>query len=231
MVNYTNKTQFLFRISKGVLDINDPGVNDYFSPDEMRVPFRNMVYIGDSDTDIPCMKLVNSYGGHSIGVYNPETEDKSKVYKMMRDRRIKFFAPADYSEGKELDRLVKAIILKTAETEKLEDMYYRYQNEVREVDKPAAETLERQKKQELIDALADSKSFVRTHMLIKSLAAYEDFDRIMCEALYRIATENPQVKLILKDKDVSEFYGRLLAQTEVKTDAAQETADILRSEK
>ena len=95
-----------------------------------------MVYIGDSDTDIPCMKLVNSYGGHSIGVYNPETEDKSKVYKMMRDRRIKFFAPADYSEGKELDRLVKAIILKTAETEKLEDMYYRYQNEVREVDKP-----------------------------------------------------------------------------------------------
>ncbi len=53
----------------------------------------------------------------------------------------------------------------------------------------------------------------------------------MCEALYRIATENPQVKLILKDKDVSEFYGRLLAQTEVKTDAAQETADILRSEK
>ncbi len=231
VVNYTNKTQFLFRISKGVLDINDPGVNDYFSPDEMRVPFRNMVYIGDSDTDIPCMKLVNSYGGHSIGVYNPETEDKSKVYKMMRDRRIKFFAPADYSEGKELDRLVKAIILKTAETEKLEDMYYRYQNEVREVDKPAAETLERQKKQELIDALADSKSFVRTHMLIKSLAAYEDFDRIMCEALYRIATENPQVKLILKDKDVSEFYGRLLAQTEVKTDAAQETADILRSEK
>ena len=110
-------------------------------------------------------------------------------------------------------------------------MYYRYQNEVREVDKPTAETLERQKKQELIDALADSKSFVRTHMLIKSLAAYEDFDRIMCEALYRIATENPQVKLILKDKDVSEFYGRLLAQTEVKTDAAQETADILRSEK
>lgn len=59
VVNYTNKTQFLFRIEKGVLDINDPGVNDYFSPDEMRVPFRNMVYIGDSDTDIPCMKLVN----------------------------------------------------------------------------------------------------------------------------------------------------------------------------
>ena len=57
VVNYTNKTQFLFRIEKGVLDINDPGVNDSFAPDEIRVPFRNMVYIGDSDTDIPCMKL------------------------------------------------------------------------------------------------------------------------------------------------------------------------------
>ena len=62
VVNYTNKTQFLFRIEKGVLDINDPGVNDSFAPDEIRVPFRNMVYIGDSDTDIPCMKLVNTYG-------------------------------------------------------------------------------------------------------------------------------------------------------------------------
>ena len=68
VINYTSKTQFLFRIEKGVLDINDPGVNAYFSPEEIRVPFRNMVYIGDSDTDIPCMKLVNTYGGHSIGV-------------------------------------------------------------------------------------------------------------------------------------------------------------------
>ena len=55
VVNYTNKTQFLFRISKGVLDVNDEAVNDSFAPDEIRVPFRNMVYLGDSDTDIPCM--------------------------------------------------------------------------------------------------------------------------------------------------------------------------------
>lgn len=73
VVNYTNKTQFLFRIQKGVLDINDPGVNDYFPPDKLRVPFRNMVYIGDSDTDVPCMKLVNQYGGYSIGVYSAVT--------------------------------------------------------------------------------------------------------------------------------------------------------------
>lgn len=123
VINYTSKTQFLFRIEKGVLDINDSGVNEYFSPEEMRVPFRNMVYIGDSDTDIPCMKLVNTYGGHSIGVYNPLTKDKAKVLKMIRDNRIRYFAPADYSEGLELDILVKAIIDKTSAYEKLENKH------------------------------------------------------------------------------------------------------------
>lgn len=114
VVNYTNKTQFLFRIEKGVLDVNDPAVNDSFPPEEIRVPFRNMIYIGDSDTDVPCMKLVNTYGGSSVGVYDPCTEDKTKVHKMMREGRIRYYAPADYSEGKELDRLVKAMIDRTA---------------------------------------------------------------------------------------------------------------------
>ena len=121
VINYTNKTQFLFRISKGVLEPNDPAVNDPVAPEELRVPFRNMVYIGDSDTDIPCMKLVNSNGGHSIGVYNSETKDKSKVHKMLRDRRIKYFVPADYREGGELDLLLKAIIENTVTREVLEN--------------------------------------------------------------------------------------------------------------
>ena len=124
-INYTSKTQFLFRIEKGVLDVNDPGVNEHFQPDEIRVPFRNMVYIGDSDTDIPCMKLVNTYGGHSIGVYDPVTGNKDKVYKMMRDKRIRYFAPADYTAGSELDLLVKSIIDKTAVYEVVENHYYR----------------------------------------------------------------------------------------------------------
>lgn len=123
-INYTSKTQFLFRIEKGVLDVNDPGVNEYFPPERIRVPFRNMVYIGDSDTDIPCMKLVNTYGGHSIGVYDPVTENKEKVYRMMRDRRIRYYAPADYREGSELDLLVKTIIEKTAAHEVLENRYF-----------------------------------------------------------------------------------------------------------
>ena len=130
VVNYTNKTQFLFRIEKGVLDVNDPGVNEYFPPDKLRVPFRNMVYLGDSDTDIPCMKLVNSYGGHSIGVYNPQTGEKGKVHQMMRDNRIRYFAPADYSEDSELDELIKAIIRKTSAYEVLEERHVRNVEEV-----------------------------------------------------------------------------------------------------
>ena len=135
VVNYTNKTQFLFRIEKGVLDINDPGVNDSFAPDEIRVPFRNMVYIGDSDTDIPCMKLVNTYGGHSIGVYSAVTHDKAKVYKMMRDNRIRYYAMADYSDGAELDELIKAIIDRTAKNEALESKFFDCKNEQIRVDR------------------------------------------------------------------------------------------------
>ena len=125
VVNFTNKTQFLFRISKGVLGINDDAVNDYFAPDQMRVPFRNMVYIGDSDTDIPCMKLVNSYGGHSIGVYDPDKENMERVQKMMRENRIRYYAPADYTEDSELDNLLRMILDKTAAAERLENIYYR----------------------------------------------------------------------------------------------------------
>ena len=135
VINYTSKTQFLFRIEKGVLDINDPGVNAYFSPEEIRVPFRNMVYIGDSDTDIPCMKLVSTYGGHSIGVYDPATQNKKKVYKMMHDKRIRYYAPADYTERSELDLLVKAIIDKTAANEILEDRHFRNIAEAKEHEK------------------------------------------------------------------------------------------------
>ncbi len=128
-VNYTSKTQFLFRIEKGTLDVNDPAVNDWFPPDRIRIPFRNMIYIGDSDTDIPCMKLVNTNGGYSIGVYNPETGNRKKVKKMMQDNRIRYFAPADYTEGSELDRLVRQIIHRTAANEVLEAVHEKCRKE------------------------------------------------------------------------------------------------------
>lgn len=110
VINFTNKTQFLFRIEKGAIDVNDKNVNTYYRPEDMRVPFSNMIYIGDSATDIPCMKLVNSFGGHSIGVFDPQHQNREQVYELIRDRRIRYFAPADYSEGSELSTLVTQII-------------------------------------------------------------------------------------------------------------------------
>ena len=96
-----------------------------------------MVYIGDSDTDIPCMKLVNSHGGHSIGVYNPDTNDKQKIFKIMQNNRIRYFAPADYSLNSEIDLLLKAIIEKIVAYEILEDKHLSKQCEANEADKTA----------------------------------------------------------------------------------------------
>ena len=124
VINYTNKTQFLFRVSKGVLDINDDAVNDYFPPDQIRVPTKNMVYIGDSFTDIPCMKVVNSFGGHSIGVYDPDTGNTAQVRKLLKENRIRYYAPANYTEGSQLDELIKMILDKTIAVAKLDEAYF-----------------------------------------------------------------------------------------------------------
>ncbi len=124
-INFTNKTQFLFRISKGTLDVNDNDVNRYFSKEEIRIPFENMVYIGDSQTDIPCMKLVNSLGGHSIGVYDPIRQNKDKVHELINDNRIKHFAQADYSPKGDLDVLMHNIIDYTATSFELKKDYWK----------------------------------------------------------------------------------------------------------
>lgn len=228
VVNYTNKTQFLFRIEKGVLDINDSAVNESFSPEEMRVPFRNIIYIGDSDTDIPCMKLVTSYGGHSIGVYNAESKDKTKVYKMMRDGRIKYFAPADYREGTELDLLVKAIINRTAANEALETQHYKYKIERIKADKESNE--EERKRTDLLISLENSGSFATTHSLISELKEINDWSYEEKEILFQIALNNSQVHYVLHDLDVETFYKKLLKSMKTMTSNAQEIKDILESD-
>lgn len=204
VVNYTNKTQFLFRIEKGVLDINDQAVNSYFEPNQYRVPFRNMVYIGDSDTDIPCMKLVNINGGHSIGVYNSETKDKSKVFRMLDENRIKYFAPADYTQGADLECLVKKIIDRTVVNETLEDIHFDC------VEKKISETKDQSeediKKEELIDKLEDSSSFSNTHAIIEQMSVIKEWTEDQKYKLSKIALENNQVTYILKDADVRDFY-------------------------
>lgn len=226
VVNYTNKTQFLFRIEKGVLDINDQGVNSFFEPDQYRVPFRNMVYIGDSDTDIPCMKLVNINGGHSIGVYNSETKDKSKVFRMLDENRIKYFVAADYTEGSKLEQLVHQIIDRTITNEILEEVHFSCMSE--KADETKGQSEEELRKEELIDKLGDSESFANTHSVIEQLLEIKELSKSQIMKLLKIALENNQVTYILKDEDVKRFYSAICEGN--NSDEARRIRDVISEE-
>lgn len=110
-MDYTLKTQFLFRISKGVFKLSDDrSVNDYMSEADRPVPISRMIYFGDGQTDIPCMRLVKAEGGHSVAVYNPEIKGAMEGARALhRDGRVQFVAPADYREGKLLHRIVSLL--------------------------------------------------------------------------------------------------------------------------
>ena len=121
-VNYTNKTQFIFKINKGVESVYDTKqVNKFMEAKERPVPFSRMIYVGDGTTDIPCMRLVKNFGGHSIAVYNPKDESKrGEMNTLIRDNRVNHVCPADYSEGTEMDIVVKTIIDKCVADHKLQ---------------------------------------------------------------------------------------------------------------
>ncbi|MBR3785394.1 MAG: haloacid dehalogenase-like hydrolase [Firmicutes bacterium] len=225
VVNYTNKTQFLFRIEKGVLDVNDNSVNEYFEPEDIRVPFRNMIYIGDSDTDVPCMKVVDSYGGYSIGVYDEITKNKAKVHKMMKDGRIKYYAESDYTEGSELDLLVKAIIDRTATNEILESKHCNNKKMMTAAESQQDE--DTKEKAALLVSLENSSSFAKTHEVINSLRFCKDWSEENKESLYGIALKNSQVRYILTDKDVKLFYLSLLEKEEVLSENAKKVKVLL----
>lgn len=118
VVNYTTKTQFLFRINKGVTDLSDDkSLNDFVPEDERRIPFRNMIYIADGITDVPCMKLVKVNGGNSIAVY--QKGKKNQANQLIHDHRVNFVAAANYTEDSELDKIVKSIIKEVSLKDKL----------------------------------------------------------------------------------------------------------------
>lgn len=129
-VNYTNKTQHLFRINKGIFNYwQNEEVNRYMPEEKKYLDFKNMIYIGDGETDVPCMKMVIYQGGHAIAVYNPQLKTqkakrnengkiiqtkKKSSYEVAKDllahKRVNFIAPTDYSENSKLDQIVKNII-------------------------------------------------------------------------------------------------------------------------
>ena len=117
-VNFTAKTQFVYRINKGVLDVSDDKtLNDSMPDDSKRVPFPNMIYIGDGLSDVPCMKMMRAYGGQAIAVY--QDSNRSGVEDLLAKGRVDFIFPADYREGTGLDLTVKNIIRKMAITDRL----------------------------------------------------------------------------------------------------------------
>ena len=117
-VNFTAKTQFVYRINKGVLDVSDDRtLNDSMPDDSKRVPFTNMIYLGDGLSDVPCMKMMRAYGGQAIAVY--QAGNRQGVEDLLAKGRVDFIFPADYSEGTALDTTVKHIIRKMAITDLL----------------------------------------------------------------------------------------------------------------
>ncbi len=117
-VNYTNKTQYLFRINKGIDNsYDDKRVNQHFPEHERPVPFNRMIYIGDGETDVPSMKMMNYQGGSTIAVFNTLSEARpgkasarDRCREMIRLNRVDHIVPADYTEGSQLDDLLKLLI-------------------------------------------------------------------------------------------------------------------------
>lgn len=228
-INYTNKTQFLFRIEKGVLDVNDSGVNDYFEPEKIRVPFRNIVYIGDSMTDIPCMKLVNANGGHSIAVYDNNTLDKTKAYQMLTDKRIKYFTPADYTDGSDLDKLVKAIIIRTAYNEVLEEKYFECKKE-RDAAKNSDTVKYSEEHMKMIISLDGSRNFETTHTIMPKLLAVDNWSEEEIDMLLEIALNRHPVRYLLNDNDVNAFYRKIIRMLKKPTEKAKKVMEYFNKE-
>ena len=123
-VNFTAKTQFVYRINKGVLDVSDDKtLNDSMPDDSKRVPFHNMIYVGDGLSDVPCMKMMRAYGGQAIAVY--QESNRMGVEDLMAKGRVDFIFKADYSEGTALDLTVKNIIRKMAIADQLGEETHR----------------------------------------------------------------------------------------------------------
>ncbi len=123
-VDYTGKTQFLFKIAKGIMDISDnKKVNESRREEEKPIPFPNMIYFGDGETDVPCMKIVKMFGGNAIAVWQEGNAKQHRTaLKLLRQDRVNFICKADYSVGGEIYNVVTAIIDKVKADDQLEKL-------------------------------------------------------------------------------------------------------------
>ncbi len=115
-INYTNKTQFIFKINKGVESVHDATlVNEYKPLNERPVPFQRIIFVGDGLTDVPSMSLVHSLGGHAIAVYNPQrAEKRGEMLQLIDEGRVNYVCEANYTAGSAMHLLMQRIIDKIA---------------------------------------------------------------------------------------------------------------------
>jgi hypothetical protein len=124
-INYTNKTQYLFRINKGIDNSYDNSIiNKYVEQDKRPIPFSKMIYLGDGETDVPAMKMIKQQGGTAIAVYDPhkrkkfdKPSPKQICEDLIKQNRADYIAPADYSENAKLFKIIKILINKIVEEE------------------------------------------------------------------------------------------------------------------
>ena len=139
-VNFTNKTQFIYRINKGVLDVSDDRTLNSSMPDNSkRIPFRNMIYVGDGLSDVPCMKMMRSYGGQAIAVY--QDANRQAVEELLVRNRVNFIFPADYRENTALDATVKNMIRQMAVVDSLSTEHERQVHQIGTDELPDQESL------------------------------------------------------------------------------------------
>lgn len=110
LVTDTMKTQFLFRINKGIEAVTE-SINEHMPEDERPIPFQNIVYVGDGMTDVPSMALTKKSGGHTVAVYDPRGgKGRATCVKLLEAGRADFIAEADFRAASRLTRRVQLLL-------------------------------------------------------------------------------------------------------------------------